>query len=153
MTTKERIQSAIVVAMKSKDSSRLTVLRMAKNNIDLKEKESKTVLDNHTAEAILGTMIKQRKDSIDQFTKGNRLDLVEQEAVEIKIIEEFLPKEATREVVVNWVGMIYKGWLNQPPTMKDLGAIIKSAKEAITAYNMRVDGKLLSDIVREHIGK
>lgn len=144
---------AILSAMKLNDSTRRTVLRMAKNNIDLKEKESKKILDDAGAEAILGTMIKQRKDSIDQFTKGNRLDLAEKEAEEIKILEEFMPQEVTKEEATRLVVKVCNSFPTQPLTMKDLGSIIKEVKACLSIVRLRVDGKLLSDVVREHLSK
>lgn len=153
MDIKTRIQMAILSAMKLNDSTRRTVLRMAKNNIDLKEKESKKILDDAGAEAILGTMIKQRKDSIDQFTKGNRLDLAEKEAEEIKILEEFMPQEVTKEEATRLVVKVCNSFPTQPLTMKDLGSIIKEVKACLSIVRLRVDGKLLSDVVREHLSK
>ncbi|MGH9771964.1 MAG: GatB/YqeY domain-containing protein, partial [Candidatus Acidiferrales bacterium] len=93
----ERIQNDLTVAMKQKDELRLSVLRMVKSALKLKEIEKVRPLDDLESLQVLQTLVKQRRDSIDQFTKGGRKDLAEKEKKEIVIIEEYLPAAPTDE--------------------------------------------------------
>src|ERR1700745_807578 len=92
MTIAEKINKDITDAMRARDEHRLTTLRMMKSGIRNREIEKRSPVDDQETIQILSTMIKQRKDSIDQFTKGGRTELAEKEAAEIAVIGEFLPK-------------------------------------------------------------
>src|ERR1700722_7645146 len=87
----ERIQSDLTAAMKEKNELRLSVLRMVKSALKNKEIEKVRPLDDLESLQILQTLVKQRRESIDQFTKGGRKDLADKEAKEIAIIEQYLP--------------------------------------------------------------
>jgi len=91
----ERIQNDLTAAMKGKDELRLSVLRMVKSALKHKEIEKMRPLDDLESLQILQTLVKQRRESIDQFRKGGRNDLAEKEAKEITIIEEYLPAAPT----------------------------------------------------------
>src|SRR5215469_11210350 len=95
MQFSEQIQKDIVAAMKSKDELRLSVLRMVKSAVQLKEVEKMRPLDAAESIQLLQTLVKQRKDSIDQFAKGGRQDLVEKETKELAVIESYLPAGAS----------------------------------------------------------
>ena len=95
MTLSEQIQKDIVVAMKSKDELKLSVLRMVKSAIQLKEVEKMRKLDPAESISLLQTMLKQRKESIDQFRKGGRQDLVDKEVKEAAVLESYLPAGAS----------------------------------------------------------
>src|ERR1700734_1416676 len=99
MTIGERVQADIVVAMKAKDEHRLTTLRMVKSALKNKEIDKREKLTDAEEQQILTTLIKQRKESVESFTKGGRLELAEKEKLEIAMIETFLPKAASEEEI------------------------------------------------------
>jgi uncharacterized protein YqeY len=149
MTLAEKIQSDIVVAMKAKDDFRLSVLRMVKAAIQLKEVEKIRKLDDAESIQLLQTILKQRKESIDQFTKGNRPELAEKEKKEALIIEEYLPAGASAEEMN---AAIDKGIAETGAnSIKQMGAVVKAAKT--TLEGKTVDGKALSDLVRDRLSK
>ena len=149
MSLAEKIQSDIVTAMKAKDDFRLSVLRMVKAAIQLKEVEKIRKLDDAESIQLLQTILKQRKESIDQFTKGNRPELAEKEQKEAAIIEEYLPAGASAGEMN---AAIAKAIAETGATsIKQMGAVVKSAKAALEGKT--VDGKALSDLVREHLAK
>src|SRR5215467_325852 len=147
MSLGEEIQSDIVSAMKAKDELRLSVLRMVKAAIQLKEVEKMRKLDEAESISLLQTMVKQRKESIDQFTKGGRRDLVDKETKELAIIEEYLPAGASdAEMDAAIAKAIAETGAN---SIKQMGAVVKAAKAVLEGKT--VDGKLLSDRVRDRL--
>ena len=149
MTLSEQIQKDIVLAMKSKDELKLSVLRMVKSAIQLKEVEKMRKLDPTESISLLQTMLKQRKESIDQFRKGGRQDLVDKEVKEAAVLEAYLPAGASEaEMDAAVTKAIADTGAN---SMKQMGAVVKTAKEALTGKS--VDGKLLSDLVRLKLSK
>src|SRR5207247_945591 len=100
MSIPEQIQKDIVVAMRAREEHRLSTLRMVKSALKNKEIDKRSPLDEKEALAVLSTLIKQRKDSVEQFTKGGRQELADKEAAEIVIIESYMPKAAGEEEVV-----------------------------------------------------
>lgn len=149
MSLAERIQKDLVEAMKSKDELRLSVLRMLKSAIKNKEIEKIRPLDEAESLQVLQTMLKQRKDSVEQFTKGGRTDLADKETREIAIIETYLPAGASEadldraiEAAVAETGAL---------SPKQMGAVIKAAKALLSGKT--VDGKVLSDRVRARLEK
>ena len=149
MSLAEKIQTDIVVAMKAKDELRLSVLRMVKSAIQLKEVEKIRKLDDTESIQLLQTILKQRKEAIDQFTKGNRPELAEKEKKEAAIIEEYLPAGASAEDMDAAVTKAIAE--NNATSIKQMGAVVKSAKAALEGKT--VDGKALSDMVRERLSK
>src|SRR5882757_7338215 len=99
MTIGEKVQVDIVVAMKAKEEHKLTTLRMVKSALKSKAIDKRAELTDAEESQILTTLIKQRKESVESFTKGNRPELAEKERVEITMIEGYLPQEATREQI------------------------------------------------------
>src|SRR5437867_5821328 len=97
MTTQEKIQAQMTDAMRNKDQLRLSCLRMMKTAVKNKEIEKMKPLDENEVIAVLNTLVKQRKDSIDQFRKGGREELAQKEEAEIRIIEEYLPAAASEQ--------------------------------------------------------
>jgi uncharacterized protein len=145
----DKIQTDIVVAMKARDDFRLSVLRMVKSAIQLKEVEKIRKLDDTESIQLLQTILKQRKESIDQFTKGNRPELAEKEKKEAAIIEEYLPAGASAEEMDAAITKaISETGAN---SIKQMGAVVKAAKAALEGKT--VDGKALSDLVRERLAK
>ena len=95
MSLSEKIQQDMVAAMRAREEARLSTLRMVKAALKNKEIDKRGPLDDKESQAVLNTLIKQRKDSIEQFTKGGRQELADKEAAEIKIIESYLPQAAS----------------------------------------------------------
>jgi len=148
----EQIQKDIVIAMKARDEQGLSTLRMVKTALKNKEIEKMAPLDDKESQQVLSTLIKQRKDSIEQFTKGGRQEMADKEAAEIKIIEAYLPKAASEEEVVAGVRAVI-GEMNSA-TMKDMGTVMKSVMARFAGAGIRVEGKVVSDVVkRELAGK
>src|SRR5215470_7138171 len=97
----EQIQKDITAAMKARDEARLSTLRMVKSALKNREIEKMASLDDKEAQQVLSTLIKQRKDSVEQFTKGGRQEMADKEAAEIEPIETYLPKAAGEEEIVS----------------------------------------------------
>jgi hypothetical protein len=147
MTLSEKIQKDLTDAMRAKDELRLSVLRGIKSAIQYKETEKIRALDDSESIQLLQTLVKQRKESIDQFTKGNRQDLAGKEAKELAIIETYLPAGATE---AEMDAAITKAIAETSATsMKQMGAVVKAAKAALEGKT--VDGKALSDRVRTRL--
>ena len=146
MTLSERISQDITAAMKARQEHRLSTLRMVKTAIQNKEIDKRGPLDDQEAMAVLNTLIKQRKDSIEQFTKGGRKELADKEAAEITIIEGYLPKAAGAEEIASVVRTTISEMGS--PTMKDMGNVMKNAMAKFAAAGTRVDGKLVSETVK-----
>jgi uncharacterized protein YqeY len=147
MTLSETIQKDLTTAMKTKDELRLSVLRMVKSAIKYKETEKIRALDETESIQILQTLVKQRKESIDQFTKGGRQDLADKEAKELIIIESYLPAGASD---AEMDAAISKAITETSATsIKQMGAVVKAAKA--TLEGKTVDGKALSDRVRSRL--
>lgn len=149
MSLAEKFQKDLVDAMRSKDELRLSVLRGIKSAIKLKEVEKIHALDDAETIQVLQTLVKQRKDSIEQFTKGHRPELAEKETKELAIIESYLPAGASEaEMDAAITKAISETGAN---SMKQMGAVIKAAKSALEGKT--VDGKTLSDRVRDRLSK
>jgi uncharacterized protein YqeY len=147
MSLAEKIQSDIVVAMKARDDFKLSVLRMVKAAIQLKEVEKLRKLDENESIQLLQTILKQRKESIDQFTKGGRPELAEKETKEAALIEQYLPAGASAEEMDAAVSKAIEE--TGANSMKQMGAVVKAAKAALEGKT--VDGKVLSDLVRQRL--
>lgn len=149
MTLSEQLQKDIVTAMKAKDEMRLSVLRMVKAALQLKEVEKLRPLDPAESIQLLQTLAKQRKESIEQFAKGGRQDLVDKETSELKILETYLPTGASE---AEMDAAISKAITDLAATsIKQMGAVVKAAKDTLTGK--AVDGKALSDRVRDRLSK
>jgi len=152
MTLIEQIQQDITAAMKAREEQRLSTLRMVKAALKNREVEKMAPLDEKESQAVLSTLIKQRKDSIEQFTKGGRQEMADKEAAEIVLIESYLPKAAGEAEIVAGVKTVIAEM--GAPTMKDMGAVMKNAMARFSGAGIRVDGKVVSDAVkRELAGK
>ena len=147
MGISEQIQKDMVAAMRSREELRLSTLRMMKSALENKRIEKRAPLNEKEAQQILGTLIKQRRDSIEQFQKGGRQELADKEAAEIAIIEAYLPKALGEEEITATV----KATIAEmgSPTMKDMGTVIKSAMAKLQASGARVEGKTVSEIVKK----
>jgi Uncharacterized conserved protein len=145
----EEIQSDIVIAMKARDDFKLSVLRMVKSAIQLKEVEKLRKLDDNESIQLLQTLLKQRKESIDQFGKGGRPDLVEKEQKEAAIIEQYLPAGASPAEMDAAISKAIAE--TGAASIKQMGAVVKAAKTQLEGKT--VDGKALSDLVRDRLSK
>src|SRR6201988_2014770 len=147
MPLSEKIQKDLTDAMRAKDELRLSVLRGIKSAITYKETEKIRALDENESIQLLQTLVKQRKESIEQFTKGNRKDLAEKETKELAIIEFYLPAGATDAemdaAITKAIGE------TKATSIKQMGAVVKAAKAALEGKT--VDGKALSDRVRARL--
>jgi uncharacterized protein len=147
MTLSEKIQKDLIDAMRAKEELRLSVLRGIKSAITYKETEKIRPLDETECIQLLQTLVKQRKESIDQFSKGNRQDLVDKETKELAIIETYLPAGASD---AEMDAAIAKAIAETSATsIKQMGAVVKAAKAALEGKT--VDGKALSDRVRSRL--
>jgi len=155
MSLQQRIEQDTVAAMKERAQARLDVLRMVKAAIKNKEIDKRAPLTDAEVFQTLNTLVKQRRDSIEQFTKGNRPELAEKEASEIKVIEGYLPREAgeqkIRELVAATLSEMASG--GNRPTAKDMGFVIKDVQNKIAGYGFRADGRLISEIVKAELTK
>jgi hypothetical protein len=155
MTIGEKIQADIVTAMKAREEHRLTTLRMVKSALRGKEIDKRTALTEAEEAQILTTLIKQRKDSAEQFSKGNRPELAEKELAEIKMIEGYLPQAAgedeIRASVLGAISTLSEGGAKPGP--KEMGAVMKAVQQKVAASGLRADGKLVSEIVKAELAK
>jgi uncharacterized protein YqeY len=149
MSLTEQIQKDIVAAMKAREEARLSCLRMVKSALKNREVEKMAPLDEKESQQVLATLIKQRKDSVEQFTKGGRQEMADKEAAEIVLIETYLPKAAGEAEIVAGVkaAIVEMG----SPTMKDMGTVMKTAMAKFAAQGLRVDGKMVSDAVKKEL--
>jgi len=148
------ISKQVIVAMKAHDAERTTTLRLIKNALKNKAIEKRTALTQAESEQVLATMIKQRRDSIEQFTNGNRPELAAKEATEIMVIEEFLPKaldEAGLTVLVIEAVAEVTASLGHKPSQKEMGPVMKAVQAKLQAAGSRADGRLVSEQVKKQL--
>jgi hypothetical protein len=135
--------------MREKDVLRLSTLRMVKSALQLKEVEKMRPLEDAEVLQTLQTLLKQRRESVEQFTKGGRTDLADKEEKEIAIIEAYLPAGASDAEMLKAIeDAVAETGAN---SMKQMGAVVKAAKSKLEGKT--VDGKILSDRVRERLSK
>jgi uncharacterized protein len=150
MSLVEKIHEDMVGAMKQRAVDRLSTLRMVKAALKNKEIDQRSPVTDAQAVQVLTTLIKQRKDSIEQFTKGNRPELAEKEAAEIVVIEEYMPKaagdEELRQLVTSTVADLRAQ--GAPLGPKDMGSVMKAVQAKIQASGLRADGRLVSEMVK-----
>jgi uncharacterized protein YqeY len=146
----EQVQKDMVEAMRGRDELRLSCLRMMKSALKNKEIDKRAPLDEKEAQQVLSTLIKQRRDSIEQFQKGGRQELADKEAAEIRVIETYLPRALGEEEITAAV----KATIAEmgSPTMKDIGSVMKNAMTRLQAGGARVEGKTVSEIVKKQLG-
>jgi uncharacterized protein YqeY len=154
MSLVEKIHEDMVGAMKQRAVDRLSTLRMVKAALKNKEIDQRSPVTDAQAVQVLTTLIKQRKDSIEQFTKGNRPELAEKEAAEIVVIEEYMPKaagdEELRQLVTSTVADLRAQ--GAPLGPKDMGSVMKAVQAKIQANGLRADGRLVSEMVKAALG-
>ena len=147
MTLQEKIQSHLTDAMRSKDQLRLSVLRMMKSAVKNKEIEKMKALEESELHAVLNTLVKQRKDSVEQFRKGGRQELADKEEAEIKIIEEYLPAAASEEDIRRAVDEAVQE--TGAGSIKDMGKVMKATLARLAGKS--ADGARVSQFVKEKL--
>lgn len=147
MSIGEQVQKDMVTAMRGREELRLSTLRMVKSALKNKEIDKRATLEEKEEQQVLSTLIKQRRDSIEQFQKGGRQELADKEAAEITIIESYLPKALGDEDITAAV----KATIAEmgSPTMKDMGTVMKNVMAKLQASGARVEGKTVSEIVKK----
>lgn len=151
MSIPEQIQKDMTEAMKARDERRLSALRMVKSALKNREVEKRGPLDDKEALQVLSTLVKQRKDSIEQFTKGGRTELADKEKAELTLIESYMPKAVGEEEVVSTVRATISEMGS--PTIKDMGNVMKAVMAKFSASGARVDGKQVSEVVKRELSK
>ena len=150
MSLTQQIEKDIVTAMKARETERLSTLRMVKTAFKNKEIEKREPLTDSEAQQILTTLIKQRRESVEQFTKGNRPELAAKEQAEITLIEGYMPKAASEEDIKKLVDEALAGQNLGP---KDMGAAMKAVQARIQASGLRADGRQVSEIVKAKLAQ
>jgi uncharacterized protein YqeY len=148
MSLKQQITSDLTTAMKAREVARTSTLRMVKAAFMNREIEKGSEVDDDEMARLLRSMVKQRRDSIEQFAKGGRQDLVDHEAAEIEVLEAYLPRAASSEEIEAAVNeaMIETG----ATAMKDMGKVMKAAQAKLAGKN--ADGRTISEIVKAKLG-
>jgi hypothetical protein len=148
------VNQQIITAMKAHDAERTTTLRLIKNALKNKAIEKREALTPAESEQALATMIKQRRDSIEQFTKGNRPELAAKEAGEIVVIEEFLPRaldEAGLSVLVDEAVAEVTASIGRKPAPKEMGLVMKEVQARLQAAGQRAEGRAVSEMVKKEL--
>jgi len=156
MTISERVNADIVTAMKAKDEHRLTTLRMVKSALKSKEIDKREPLTEPEQAAVLSTLVKQRRESVDSFTKGGRPELAAKEQAEIGMIDGYMPQAASedqiREIVQSAIAHLAASG-GAKPGPRDMGAAMKVIQQRILATGLRADGKIVAEMVKAELAK
>lgn len=154
MGLSDQIQKDITEAMKARQELRLSCLRMVKAALKNREIEKRGPLDDAESQQVLATLIKQRRDSIEQFGKAGRQELVDKETAEVGIIEAYMPKaagEAEIQATVRAVIAEMGSASGSTPGIKDMGTVMKNVMAKFQAAGTRVEGKTVSEIVKQEL--
>lgn len=147
MSLKQQIISDLTASMKAQDAARTSTLRMVKASVMNREIEKGSELDDEEMTKLLRSMVKQRRDSIEQYEKGGRPELAEKEKAEITIIDAYLPQAASQEQIAAAVGAAIAE--TGATSMKDMGRVMKAAQAQLAGKN--ADGRMLSEIVKSKL--
>jgi uncharacterized protein YqeY len=147
VSLQDKIQSDIADAMRSKDALKLGVLRMMKAAVMNKKVEKMKDLDEPEVLAVFNSLVKQRKDSIDQFRKGGREELAQKEEAEIKVIESYLPAGASEADIRRAIQEAIEE--TSAASMKDMGKVMKATQARLAGKT--VDGARVSQMVKEKL--
>jgi uncharacterized protein YqeY len=155
MAIAKKIDADIITAMKAREEHKLTTLRMVKSALKNKAIDKRAELTDAEESQILTTLIKQRRESVESFTKGNRPELAQKEREEIVMIEGYLPQEAGADqvlaVVQAAIAQLAEGGTKPGP--RDMGAAMKIVQQRIMASGLRADGKVVSELVKAELAK
>ena len=144
MSLGEQIVSDLTAAMKAQDTQRTSTLRMVKAAMMNRKIEKGAELDDDDVQKLLRSLVKQRRDSIEQYEKAGRQELADKEAAEIAVIETYLPQAASVDEIEQAVVAAIAE--TGATSMKDMGKVMKAAQEALSGKN--ADGKTISEIVK-----
>ena len=147
MSLQEKIQTDIADAMRTRETLKLGVLRMMKAAVKNKEVEKMKTLDQAEVLAVFNSLVKQRRDSIEQFRKGGREELAQKEEAEIKVIEQYLPATASDDDIQRAILEAIQE--TGATSMKDMGKVMKAAQTRLTGTT--VDGGRLSQMVKARL--
>ena len=147
MSLSKQIVADLTAAMKAQDANRTSTLRMVKAAMMNRQIEKGSELDDDDMQKLLRSLVKQRRDSIEQYEKAGRQELVDKEQAEIEVIETYLPQAASREEIEQAVAaaIVETG----ATSMRDMGKVMKAAQTALAGKN--ADGKLVSDVVKSKL--
>jgi uncharacterized protein YqeY len=148
MPLSDKVNTDITAAMKAKDAARLSALRMLKAAITTKGVEKGRDLEDAEVLQVVSSLVKQRRDSVDQFSKAGRTDLVDKETAEIVILEEYLPPAASPEEVDAAVAAAIAETGASSP--KDMGKVMKAVMPKLAGKN--ADGRAINEAVRRKLG-
>ena len=149
MGLKQQIVSDLTASMKAQDAQRTSSLRMVKAAMMNREIEKGGELDDDEMIKLLRSMVKQRRDSVEQYQKAARQDLVDKEEAEIAIIESYLPQAASRETIEAAVAAVIAE--TGSSSMKDMGKVMKAVQEKLAGSN--ADGRTVSEIVKARLSE
>jgi uncharacterized protein YqeY len=150
MTLVERITQDLTAAMKAKDAARTSVLRMAKAALKNREIDKGGPLDDPEVVKALQSLVKQREDSAEQYSKGGRPELAEKERAEIVVLKEYLPAEVSDEEIAAVIDKVIQETGASSP--KDMGKVMKAAMAALAESGKTVDGKRVNAAARKKLG-
>ncbi len=146
----KRIDSDIIAAMKARDSVRVEAMRMVKAALKNREIDKREPLTEPEAQAILTTLIKQRRESVEQFTKGNRPELAAKEAAEIVMIEAYLPQsvgaDELKPLIAGVLAELQAGGMEL--SAKAIGPAMKAVNDRIKELGLRAEGRQVSELVK-----
>jgi uncharacterized protein YqeY len=152
----EKVAADIITAMKSREEHRVTTLRMVKSALRSKEIDKREPLTDAEQIAILSTLLKQRRESVESFTKGGRPELAAKEQAEIEMIEGYMPQAAgedqIRAIVETAIAHLAASGGGKPG-LRDMGAAMKIVQQRILADGLRADGKVVADMVKAELAK
>jgi uncharacterized protein YqeY len=148
VSLKERIITDMTAAMKERDAARTSTLRMVKAAIMNREIEKGGALSEEELTKALQSLVKQRRDSVEQYEKAGRAELADKERAEIAVIEAYLPQSATREEIEESVAAAIAE--TGASSMKEMGAVMKATQARLAGKT--VDGRMVSEIVRAKLG-
>jgi len=146
MSLKERITSDMTAAMRSKEAARLSTLRMVKAAVQNREIEKGGELSDAELTKALQSLVKQRRDSVEQYERAGRAELAEKERAEIAFIEEYLPRAASREEVERAVAEVIAE--TGASSLKEMGAVIKAVQAQLGGA---ADGRTVSEVVKSRL--
>ena len=148
MTLREQIISDMTASMKAQDAPRTSTLRMVKAAMQNRQIEKGGELNDEDMTKLLNSLVKQRRDSVEQYEKGGRQDLADKEKAEIEVIEAYLPQAASRDEIEAAVTAAVAG--TGASSMKDMGKVMKAVQTALAGKN--ADGRTVSEIVKSKLG-
>jgi uncharacterized protein YqeY len=144
MSLREQVVKDLTAAMKAQDAGRTSTLRMVKAAMMNRQIEKGSELDDDDMQKLLRSLVKQRRDSIEQYEKAGRQELVDKEKAEIDVIETYLPQAASKEEIEQAVAAAIAE--TGASSIKDMGKVMKAAQAALAGKN--ADGKLVSEVVK-----